>query len=109
MASIFELFNQFRATETECKQTTSELYTVKDKAGIEHKKIMSHTQCGGAEREKGEMGELFPVSADSLSAPNSKYKVCKAENPPHSDRDAWRGILTLQVLHNVRIYKGVGT
>ena len=58
-------------------------------------KIMSHTQCGGAEREKGEMGELFPVSADSLSAPNSKYKVCKAENPPHSDRDAWRGFLTL--------------
>ena len=61
-------------------------------------KIMSHTQCGGAEREKGEMGELFPISADSLSAPNSKYKVCRSEIPPHSDRDEWRGFRTLQEL-----------
>ena len=95
LASIFELFNQIRATETECKQTTSELYTVKDKAGIEHKKIMSHTQCGGAERERGERGELFLFSADSLCAPNSNYKVCEAEIPPHSDRDEWRGFRTL--------------
>ena len=61
MASIFELFNQFRATETECKQTTPELYTIVSRTGNElWEKIMSHTQCGGAEREEGEMGELFP-------------------------------------------------
>ena len=60
LASIFELFDQFRATETECKQTTPELYTIVSRTGNElWEKYEPHAVWWCRERE-GRDGRVVP-------------------------------------------------
>ena len=90
MASIFELFNQFRATETECKQTTSELHIAIYRTGIEIWEKLWATRSVVVQRERRERWEScsqFLLTLWVHQIQNTKY----VRQRPRHIRIATRG------------------